>query len=58
MKPTADVMVAWQRLLLSSVADISYRLSGTTPTPVWLRDLAETLESLAARIRREINEQD
>ncbi len=58
MKPTADVMANWQRQFLSLAAEVSYRLSMTEPTQVWLRELAETLESIADRIRREINEQN
>lgn len=51
-----DEMVAWQRLLLAAVGDISYRLASRQTTPVFYRETAENLENLASRIRRQTKE--
>jgi hypothetical protein len=49
---------AWHRILLGEANNVVYRLTGTAPTPAFYRDLAESLEMLAARVRREIQDSD
>lgn len=51
MKKNED-MIAWNRLLHSMSDDIVYRIGGTEPTENFYRDLAESLEALAKRVRR------
>jgi len=54
---TNEQMVAWVRLLNGEVNNIVYRLSGQTePTQVFFRELAESLEHIAKRVRRELKE--
>jgi hypothetical protein len=49
-----DALVAWQRILLDLVGQISYRLLSRETPPIFYRELAEALEHLAARVRRQI----
>jgi hypothetical protein len=48
-----DHLVAWQRILLDLIGQISYRLLSREPTPIFYRELADALDHLAARVRRE-----
>lgn len=48
-------LVDWQRVLLNEATSLGYRISPDgSVTPYALEDLAFALESLAARVRREI----
>jgi len=51
-----DELIAWHRILLAKAGDVAYRMVSREPTPAFYRDLAEELESLAKRVRRNIKE--
>lgn len=53
---TNEKLGAWHRILLGEANSIVYRLTGTAPTKAFYTDLADSLELLVARIRREIKD--
>lgn len=51
-------LIAWNRQLHAMSDDIVYRIGGTEPTQNFYRDLAESLEALAERVRRNIQQEN
>jgi hypothetical protein len=56
MTKQKEHLVKWHRILLGEASNIVYRLDGVEPTASFYRDLAESLEGLAAMVRRELDE--
>lgn len=56
MNEINEKLGAWHRILLGEANGIVHRLTVATPTKLFYNDLADSLELLVVRIRREIKD--